>query len=92
MESIAENSIVNTKRRCSSCKVEKSEGYFIKCACVGDYWKTCLLCRESKKKYRDKVKAASVIAWSASSSTTPADFFGHVPPSTFIIIDCEPAP
>ena len=72
MESIAENLIVITKRRCSSCKVEKSEGYFIKCACVGALWKTCLLCRESKNKYRDKVKAASVIAWSFSSATTPA--------------------
>ena len=95
MESIAENLIVFTKRRCTSCKSEKSEGYFIKCSCVASFWKTCLLSRESKKIYRDKVSASKVIAVvddaavSVSSSTTPADYFGPVPPSTFLIIDCE---
>ena len=86
MESIAENLIVFTKRRCSSCEVEKSEGYFIKCSCVGAFWKTCLLCRESKTKDRDKVRASA----SASSSTAPTDYyemvFSHPPGAT------EPAP
>ena len=80
MESIAEDLIVITKRRCSSCKVEKSEGYFIKSECVGEFWKTCLLCRETKKKYRDKVKSHTVIIRCVSSSTTPADYWGPVPP------------
>ena len=80
MESIAENLIVITKRRCTSCKVEKSEGFFIKRSCVASFWKTCLLCRESKTKYRDKVKSYTVIIRPVSSSTTPADYFGPVPP------------
>ena len=68
----------------------KNEGYFIKCACVGAFWKTCMLCRESKKIYRDKVNASKVIvvvddaAVSVSSSTTPADYFGPVPLSPTI--------
>ena len=67
MESIAEVVIVSEKRLCSSCKIVKGEGYFVKCSCVaGSFFKTCKLCRDTKKKYREKVKASKVIAWSAS--------------------------
>ena len=42
------------------------------------------MCRDSKKKYREKVRASKVIvvddAVSVSSSTTPADYFGPAPP------------
>ena len=87
MESIAEVVIVSEKRQCSSCKIVRGEGYFVKCACVaGSFWKTCLLCRDSKKRYRDKVNAfkSPVVddAVCVSSSTTPADYFGPAPPST----------
>jgi len=43
------------------------------------------MCRDTKKKYREKVKASKVIvvdddvSVSSSSSTTPADYFGPCP-------------
>ena len=87
MEAIAEVVTVSDKRLCTSCHVVKGEGYFVKCSCVaGSFFKTCKLCRDSKKKYRDKVKASKVIvvddavSVSSSSSTTPADYFGPCPP------------
>ena len=88
MDSIAEVVIVSEKRQCSSCNVVKGDGYFVKCSCVvGSFFKTCKLCRDSKKKYRDKVKASKVIvvvddaiSVSSSSSTTPDDYFGPAPP------------
>ena len=87
MESIDEVVIVSVKRQCSSCNVVKDEGQFVKCSCaVGSFFKTCQLCRDSKKRYRDKVKASKVkvvddaISVSSSSSTTSADYFGPAPP------------
>ena len=87
MESIDEVVIVSVKRQCSSCNVVKDDGQFVKCSCVvGSFFKTCNLCRDAKKKYRDKVKASKVIvvddavSVSSSSSTTPADYFGPCPP------------
>ena len=86
MESIPEVVIVCEKIVCTSCKVLKGKGFFVKCACgPGSFWKTCKTCRDSKKTYRDKVRASKVIvvddavSVSSSSSTTPADFFGPVP-------------
>ena len=95
MESKAEVVSISVKRQCSSCKVVKDDDQFlqcspkwVKCSCdVVSFFKTCEQCRESKKKYRDKVKASKVIVWSASS-TTAADF-SPVPLTTFLIIDCE---
>ena len=93
MESIAEVVIVSEKRQCSSCKVVKDESLFIKCSCVvGSFFKTCKLCRDTKKKYREKVQASKVIVVvddaavcvSSSSSTTPADYFGPAPLSPTI--------
>jgi hypothetical protein len=84
MESIAEVVIVSEKRACSSCKVVKDESMFIKCSCV--FFKTCKVCRDTKKKYRDKSKALKIIfvddtvSVSSSSSTTPPDHFGLAPP------------
>ena len=87
MESIAEVVIVSVKRQCSSCNVVKGEGQFVKCSCVvGSFFKTYQLCRDTKRKYRDKVKASKVkvvddaISVSSSSSTTPPDDFGLCPP------------
>ena len=76
MESIAEVVIVSEKRVCTSCKVLKGEGVFIKCRCgPGVFFKTCLTCRDCKRKYREKVKASKVIvvddALSVSSSLAP---------------------
>ena len=86
MESIAEVVIVSEKRVCTSCKVSKGEGFFVKCRCgPGVFFKTCKTCRDCKAKYREKVKASKVIvvdddaAVSVSSSTTPADYFGPAP-------------
>ena len=92
MESIAEVVIVCEKRVCSSCKVLKGEGFFVKCACVaGSFWKTCKTCRDTKTKYRERVKASKVIvvvddavSVSSSSSATPADYFGPAPLSSTI--------
>ena len=87
MESIAEVVIVSEKRVCSSCKVLKGAVFFVKCSCVaGSFFKTCKTCRDTKSKYRDRVRASKVIvvvddaiSVSSSSSTTPADFFGPAP-------------
>ena len=57
MESIAEVVIVAEKRVCSSCKISKGEGYFVKCGCPGVFFKTCKTCRDCKAKYRENVKA-----------------------------------
>ena len=82
MQSIAANLIVFEKRVCTSCKVEKLEGLFIKCRCgPGVFFKTCITCRGSNKKYRDKVRALKVIHdVSVASSTSPDDFFVNSPP------------
>ena len=87
MQSIAEVVIVCEKRVCSSCKALKGEGFFVKCSCVaGSFFKTCKTCRDTKTKYREKVRASKVIvvdddiSVSSSSSTTPADYFGPCPP------------
>ena len=87
MESIAEVVIVSEKRVCTSCKVLKLDTFFLKCRCgPGVFFKTCLMCRDSNKKYRKKIKASKVIvvddtvSVSSSSSTTPADYFGPAPP------------
>ena len=86
MESIAEVVIVSEKRVCSSCKVLKGAGFFVKCSCVaGSFFKTCKTCRDTKSKYRERVRATKVIvvddaiSVSSSSSTTPADFVGPAP-------------
>jgi len=87
MESIAEVVIVAVKRQCSTCNVLKGDDQFVKCVGNCSFFKTCQLCRDHKKKYRDKVKASKVkvvvddaISVSSSSSTTPADYFGPAPP------------
>ena len=87
MESIAEVVIVSEKKVCTSCKVLKHQAFFIKCRCApGAFFKTCLSCRDSNKKYRDKIRDSKVIvvddvvSVSSSSSTTPADFFDPAPP------------
>ena len=81
MESIAEVLIVSVKRQCTSCNVAKGEDQFVKCAGKCDTYKTSQLCRDSKKRYRDKVKASKVIlvddvlsVSSSSSSPLPARF------------------
>ena len=75
------------KRVCTSCKVLKLDGLFIKCRCgPGVFFKTCIKCRDSNKKYRDKVRALKVIVvdddtvLSVSSSTSPDDYFVNSPP------------
>ena len=85
MQSIAENLIVYEKRVCTSCKVHKLDGFFIKCRCgPGVFFKTCITCRDSNKKYRDKVRALKIIfvddVVSVSSSTSPDDYFVNSPP------------
>ena len=87
MQSIAENLIVFEKRVCTSCKVQKLDGCFIRCRCgPGVFFKTCTTCRDSNKKYRDKVRALKVIfvdddsVVSVASSTSPHDFFVNSPP------------
>ena len=87
MESIAEVVIVSVKRQCSSCNVMKGDDQFVKCVGNCSFFKTCQICRDHKKKYRDKAKASKVkvvddtISVSSSSTTTPADYFGPVPSS-----------
>ena len=87
MESIAEVKIVSVKYQCSSCNVIRDEDQFVKCVGKCDTCKTCQICRDTKKKYRYKVKASKVIlvddvlsVSSSSSSPLPADYFGPVPP------------
>jgi hypothetical protein len=57
MESITETNNLNPNRQCSSCKVLRDMMLF-KDIKKGDYFKTCELCRMSKKKYRDKKRGA----------------------------------
>ena len=80
MESIAEVVYVSEKRVCTSCKVSKGEGFFVKCRCgPGVFFKTCKTCRDCKAKYREKVKARKDdAAVSASSSTAPTDYYEMV--------------
>ena len=61
--------------------------FFIKCRCgPGVFFKTCITCRGSNKKYRDKVRALKVIfvdddtVVSIASSTSPGDYFVNSPP------------
>ena len=88
MESIAEVVIVSVKRQCSSCNVRKGDDQFVKCVGNCSFFKTCQICRDHKKKYRDNAKAKAskvkvvddAMSVSSSPSTTPADYFGPVPP------------
>ena len=93
MESIDEVVIVSVKRQCSSCNVVKDDDQFVTCVANCAFFKTCQSCRDHKKKYRDKVKASKVKvvddAISVSSSTTPADYFGPVPPDAFFTVDYD---
>ena len=74
MESIAEVVIVSEKRVCTSCKVSKGEGFFVKCRCgPGVFFKTCKTCRDCKAKYRERVKARKDDA-DTSASTAPTDW------------------
>jgi hypothetical protein len=57
MESITETNNLNPNRQCSSCKVFRDMLLF-KDIKKGDYFKTCELCRISKKKCRDKKRGA----------------------------------
>ena len=76
MESIPEVVVVKIIG-CTSCKIIKGEGFFVKCACGPRvFFKTCKTCRDTKAKYREKVRASKAV----SSSTTPADYFGPAPP------------
>ena len=76
MESIAEVVIVCEKRVCTSCKVSKGEGFFVKCRCgPGVFFKTCKTCRDCKAKYREKVKARKD---DAAASTAPTDYYEMV--------------
>ena len=78
MESIAEVVIVSEKRVCTSCKVSKGEGFFVKCRCgPGVFFKTCKTCRDCKAKYREKVKARKDDA-ATSASTAPIDYYEMV--------------
>ena len=96
MESIAEVVIVSVKRQCSTCNVLKGDDQFVKCVGNCSFFKTCQLCRDHKKKYRDKVKASKVkvvddaISVSSSSSTTSADYFVNSPPPPGLgLIRCQ---
>ena len=87
MASIAEVVIVPVKRQCTSCNVLKGEDQSARCAAKCATYKTCQLCRDSRKRSRDKVKAskvtlvdAAISVSSSSSSPLPADYFGPVPP------------
>jgi protein required for attachment to host cells len=57
MESITEINNLNPSRQCSSCKVFRDTILF-KDIKKMDYFKTCELCRMTKKKYRDKKRGA----------------------------------
>ena len=47
---------------CTSCKILKGEGFFIKCDCEPRvFFKTCKLCRDTKAKWREKVRASKAM-------------------------------
>ena len=59
MESIPEAVVVKIIG-CTSCKVLKGEGFFIRCDCGPGprvFFKTCKLCRDAKARSRAKVRA-----------------------------------
>ena len=87
MEAIDEVIIVSVKRNCSSCKVVKDDDLFVKSVGNSSFFKTCQPCRDSKKKYRNKVKASKAVIRSALS-TPPVDF-GPIPPTTIFLIDYD---
>jgi hypothetical protein len=74
MEAVKEVLDSNPERQCSSCNVIRNEILFwdIK---GGKCFKTCEVCRNSKKKYREKksleVKESSIKSKSSSSSSPP---------------------
>ena len=97
MESIAEVVIVSVKRQCTSCNVFRGEDQFARCAAKCSIYKTCQNCRDSKKRYRNKLRASrtrliddsmSVSSSSSSSSTTqhPPFYFGPVLPKGKVIV------
>ena len=64
---------------CSSCKVLKGEGFFIRCDCGPGprlFFKTCKLCRDAKARSKAKVKAYKAFLL----DPPPADDFGPCPP------------
>jgi len=68
-------------KKCSKCKIYKSESYFIK---KDRILKTCIKCRENNKKYRDKFPVETKIQNWISHSKNTDKFYNRFDSEGFI--------